>query len=42
VSELNRFEAELDSDIRGLERKLSQKQQRRGRGEVLTLFSTHL
>uniref|UniRef100_A0A8C1WDN7 Sorbin and SH3 domain containing 3 n=1 Tax=Cyprinus carpio TaxID=7962 RepID=A0A8C1WDN7_CYPCA len=34
VSELNRFEAELDSDIRGLERKLSQKQQqRRGRGE---------
>uniref|UniRef100_A0A9J7ZUL5 Sorbin and SH3 domain containing 3 n=1 Tax=Cyprinus carpio carpio TaxID=630221 RepID=A0A9J7ZUL5_CYPCA len=35
VSELNRFEAELDSDIRGLERKLSQKQQqRRGRGEI--------
>ncbi|XP_051525320.1 vinexin-like isoform X2 [Myxocyprinus asiaticus] len=34
VSELCRFEAELDSDIRGLERKLSQKQlQRRGRGE---------
>ncbi|XP_026125599.1 vinexin-like isoform X4 [Carassius auratus] len=34
VSELNRFEAELDSDIRGLERRLSQKQQqRRGRGE---------
>ncbi|XP_056628774.1 vinexin isoform X2 [Triplophysa dalaica] len=34
VSELNRFEAELDSDILGLERKLSQKQhQRRGRGE---------
>lgn len=36
VSELNRFEAELDSDIRGLERKLSLKQQqpqRRGRGE---------
>ncbi|XP_060736633.1 vinexin isoform X3 [Tachysurus vachellii] len=36
VSELNRFEAELDSDIRGLERKLSQKQQqpqRQGRGE---------
>ncbi|XP_028851740.1 vinexin isoform X2 [Denticeps clupeoides] len=35
VSELSRFEAELDSDIRGLERKLSQKQQprRRGRGE---------
>ncbi|XP_052459464.1 vinexin-like isoform X1 [Carassius gibelio] len=32
VSELNRFEAELDSDIRGLERRLSQKQ-RRGRGE---------
>ncbi|KAI5622048.1 vinexin isoform X4 [Silurus asotus] len=34
VSELNRFEAELDSDIRGLERKLSLKQQqpqRRGR-----------
>ncbi|XP_053360242.1 vinexin isoform X2 [Clarias gariepinus] len=37
VSELNRFEAELDSDIRGLERKLSQKKQqpqRRGRGEA--------
>ncbi|XP_076125638.1 vinexin isoform X2 [Alosa pseudoharengus] len=36
VSELNRFEAELDSDIRGLERKLSQKQhqpRRRGWGE---------
>ncbi|XP_051510162.1 vinexin-like isoform X3 [Myxocyprinus asiaticus] len=33
VSELSRFEAELDSDIRGLERKLSQKQQQRGRGE---------
>ncbi|XP_030646595.1 vinexin [Chanos chanos] len=33
VSELNRLEAELDSDIRGLERKLSQKQQQRGRGE---------
>ncbi|XP_058245086.1 vinexin isoform X3 [Hemibagrus wyckioides] len=36
VSELNRFEAELDSDIRGLERKLSlkqQKPQRQGRGE---------
>lgn len=44
VSELNRFEAELDSDIRGLERKLSLKQQqpqRRGRGEVLTLPQTH-
>lgn len=44
MSELNRFEAELDSDIRGLERKLSLKQQqpqRRGRGEVLTLPSTH-
>ncbi|XP_073765511.1 vinexin isoform X16 [Danio rerio] len=35
VSELNQFEAELDSEIRGLERKLSQKQyQRPGRGEV--------
>lgn len=45
VSELNRFEAELDSDIRGLERKLSLKQQqpqRRGRGEVLTLPSNTL
>ncbi|MCI4381195.1 hypothetical protein PGIGA_G00248780 [Pangasianodon gigas] len=39
VSELNRFEAELDSDIRGLERKLSLKQQqpqRRGRGEKVS------
>ncbi|TNN55610.1 Vinexin [Liparis tanakae] len=32
VSELSRFEAELDSEIQGLERSLSQKQQRRGRG----------
>uniref|UniRef100_A0A8B9KXJ0 Sorbin and SH3 domain containing 3 n=1 Tax=Astyanax mexicanus TaxID=7994 RepID=A0A8B9KXJ0_ASTMX len=33
-SELNRFEAELESDIRGIERKISLKQQqRRGRGE---------
>uniref|UniRef100_A0A3B4X6Z7 Sorbin and SH3 domain containing 3 n=1 Tax=Seriola lalandi dorsalis TaxID=1841481 RepID=A0A3B4X6Z7_SERLL len=35
VSELSRFEAELDSEIQGLERRLSQKRQRRGRGEVL-------
>ncbi|KPP65704.1 hypothetical protein Z043_115864 [Scleropages formosus] len=35
VSELSRFEAELDSDIQGLERRLSQKQHRRARGEVL-------
>ncbi|XP_074527385.1 vinexin isoform X9 [Halichoeres trimaculatus] len=33
VSELSQFEAELDSDIQGLERKLSQKKQHRGRGE---------
>lgn len=33
VSELSRFEAELDSEIQGLERRLSQKRQRRGRGE---------
>ncbi|XP_077600466.1 vinexin-like isoform X2 [Stigmatopora nigra] len=33
VSELSRFEAELDSDIRGLEKRLSQKQQRQGWGE---------
>ncbi|XP_078141299.1 vinexin isoform X2 [Centroberyx gerrardi] len=33
VSELSRFEAELDSEIQGLERSLSQKKQRRGRGE---------
>ncbi|XP_077418483.1 vinexin isoform X9 [Vanacampus margaritifer] len=37
VSELSRFEAELDSDIQGLEKRLSQKQQqqqqRRGWGE---------
>ncbi|KAM9394057.1 vinexin isoform 2-T5 [Pholidichthys leucotaenia] len=33
VSELSRFEAELDSEILGLERRLSQKQQHRGRGE---------
>lgn len=36
ASELSRFEAELDSEIQGLERTLSQKQQRRGRGEVLS------
>ena len=36
VSELSRFEAELDSEIQGLERRLSQKKQRRGRGEVLS------
>ncbi|KAJ8285871.1 hypothetical protein GJAV_G00031920 [Gymnothorax javanicus] len=33
VSELSRFEAELDSEIEGLERRLSQKRQQRGRGE---------
>uniref|UniRef100_UPI0037E874DA vinexin isoform X2 n=1 Tax=Semicossyphus pulcher TaxID=241346 RepID=UPI0037E874DA len=33
VSELSRFEAELDSEIQGLERTLSQKRQHRGRGE---------
>ncbi|XP_041644509.1 vinexin isoform X3 [Cheilinus undulatus] len=33
VSELSRFEAELDSEIQGLERRLSQKKQHRGRGE---------
>ncbi|XP_031160941.1 vinexin isoform X8 [Sander lucioperca] len=33
VSELSRFEAELDSEIQGLQRTLSQKKQRRGRGE---------
>ncbi|XP_017551893.1 vinexin isoform X1 [Pygocentrus nattereri] len=34
-SELNRFEAELESDIRGIERKISlKKQQRQGRGEA--------
>ncbi|XP_014838971.1 PREDICTED: vinexin-like isoform X1 [Poecilia mexicana] len=31
-SELSQFEAELDSEIQGLERTLSQKKQRRGRG----------
>uniref|UniRef100_A0A3Q3EBI2 Sorbin and SH3 domain containing 3 n=1 Tax=Labrus bergylta TaxID=56723 RepID=A0A3Q3EBI2_9LABR len=36
VSELSRFEAELDSEIQGLERRLSQKKQHRGRGEVLS------
>uniref|UniRef100_A0A8C9Y417 Sorbin and SH3 domain containing 3 n=1 Tax=Sander lucioperca TaxID=283035 RepID=A0A8C9Y417_SANLU len=36
VSELSRFEAELDSEIQGLQRTLSQKKQRRGRGEVLS------
>lgn len=35
-SELDRLGAELDSDIQGLERKLSEKEQRRGRGEVLS------
>uniref|UniRef100_A0A3Q4AFT8 Uncharacterized protein n=1 Tax=Mola mola TaxID=94237 RepID=A0A3Q4AFT8_MOLML len=34
VSELSRFEAELDTEIQGLERKLSQKKQRQGRGEM--------
>ncbi|XP_041855978.1 vinexin isoform X2 [Melanotaenia boesemani] len=33
VSELSRFEAELDSEIQGLERRLSQKKQRRRWGE---------
>ncbi|XP_028269239.1 vinexin isoform X2 [Parambassis ranga] len=33
VSELSRFEAELDSEIQGLERTLSQKKQHQGRGE---------
>ncbi|XP_018524452.1 vinexin isoform X2 [Lates calcarifer] len=33
VSELSRFEAELDSEIQGLERRLSQKKRHRGRGE---------
>ncbi|XP_034397789.1 vinexin isoform X3 [Cyclopterus lumpus] len=33
VSELSRFEAELDSEIEGLEKSLSQKKQHRGRGE---------
>ncbi|KAM7018520.1 vinexin isoform 7-T7 [Tautogolabrus adspersus] len=36
VSELSRFEAELDSEIQGLERRLSQKKQHRGRGEEAT------
>lgn len=35
-SELDRLGAELDSEIQGLERKLSQKKQHRGRGEVLS------
>ncbi|KAM4579045.1 vinexin isoform 2-T3 [Fundulus diaphanus] len=35
-SELSQFEAELDSEIQGLERTLSQKKQRRGRGEEAT------
>ncbi|XP_046871972.1 vinexin isoform X1 [Hypomesus transpacificus] len=34
-SELSRFEAELDMDIQGLERRLSQKRQCRGRGEAV-------
>lgn len=38
-SELDRLGAELDSEIQGLERKLSQKKQRRGRGEVLSASS---
>lgn len=43
VSELSRFEAELDSDIMGLEKTLSQKkQQRRGWGEVLSTPPTPL
>ncbi|XP_034547649.1 vinexin isoform X3 [Notolabrus celidotus] len=33
VSELSQFEAELDSEIQGLERKLSQMKQHQGRGE---------
>ncbi|XP_056131538.1 vinexin isoform X2 [Lampris incognitus] len=33
VSELSRYEAELDLEIQGLERRLSQKKQRKGRGE---------
>ncbi|XP_029961039.1 vinexin isoform X2 [Salarias fasciatus] len=33
VSELSRFEAELDSEIQGLERSLLEKKQHRGRGE---------
>ncbi|XP_024908880.1 vinexin isoform X2 [Cynoglossus semilaevis] len=33
VSELSRFEAELDSEIQGLERRLSEKTHHRGRGE---------
>ncbi|KAF0033438.1 hypothetical protein F2P81_013504 [Scophthalmus maximus] len=36
VSELSRFEAELDSEIQGLERRLSQKKQHRGRVERLS------
>uniref|UniRef100_A0A672H104 Sorbin and SH3 domain containing 3 n=1 Tax=Salarias fasciatus TaxID=181472 RepID=A0A672H104_SALFA len=36
VSELSRFEAELDSEIQGLERSLLEKKQHRGRGEVLS------
>lgn len=35
-SELDRLGAELDSEIQGLERTLSQKKQHRGRGEVLS------
>ncbi|XP_021172595.2 vinexin isoform X3 [Fundulus heteroclitus] len=35
-SELSQFEAELDSEIQGLERTISQKRQRRGRGEEAT------
>uniref|UniRef100_A0A096LWP8 Sorbin and SH3 domain containing 3 n=1 Tax=Poecilia formosa TaxID=48698 RepID=A0A096LWP8_POEFO len=33
-SELSQFEAELDSEIQGLERTLSQKKQRRGRAKI--------
>uniref|UniRef100_W5NCP1 Sorbin and SH3 domain containing 3 n=1 Tax=Lepisosteus oculatus TaxID=7918 RepID=W5NCP1_LEPOC len=34
AKELRQFEAELDSEIQGLERRLSQKRERRGQGEV--------
>ncbi|MBN3316499.1 VINEX protein, partial [Atractosteus spatula] len=36
AKELRQFEAELDSEIQGLERRLSQKRERRGQGEVLS------
>uniref|UniRef100_A0A3B4AD84 Uncharacterized protein n=1 Tax=Periophthalmus magnuspinnatus TaxID=409849 RepID=A0A3B4AD84_9GOBI len=44
VSELSQFEAELDSEIQGLERRLSQKRQKQQRpawGEVLKEQSSH-